>query len=118
MPVGGCPSNSAFWKALQHPGLAPNEFPDGQWVKVVEWSGITLQTLVHKVTVTPETALVKWRRTGPLPTTVTQGTFYGEIDFNVYPKDTYLKIELWVDDPSVVVDVAFLGALSWAPPAP
>jgi hypothetical protein len=97
------------------PGLLPNHFPAGQWVKVIDWAGLTVQTLVHKVSATPASAVVKWRRKSTL-TPVTEGSFQGETDFNVYPTDLTLTVELWVDDPTVTVTVDFHGAVSWTPP--
>jgi len=100
-----------FLKPFQLPGLQPNEFPPGQWVTVVDWTGMTVQTLVHTVSANPATAVVKWRRTGLLPLPLKEGSFQGEADFNVYPSDVKLKIELWVDDPNVTINVSYRGAV-------
>jgi hypothetical protein len=91
------------------------QFPANQWVKVVDWHGITLQTLVHKVTATPETALIQWRRQGPLGPP-TQGSFCGETDFNIYPTDLTLTIEILVTDPSVEIKVDYVGGINLPSP--
>ena len=99
------------------PGFPKDHFPAGQWVQVLDWAGLTVQTLVHKVSVTPAAAVVKWRRRTNL-VSVTEGTFHGEIDFNVYPTDLKLTIELWVDDPNAVITVEFRGAVGGTSPSP
>lgn len=99
------------------PGYSLDSFPAGQWVQVVDWSGFTVQTLVHRVLVTPADAVVKWRRRANL-LAVTEGTFQGEIDFNVKPTDLKLTIDLWIDEPAAEVTVEFVGAVGWTSPSP
>ncbi len=90
------------------PKLKPNHFPTGQWVPVLTWEGYTIQTLVHRVTVTPANAVVKWRRSSTLQRGVKTGSFNGGIDFNIYPTDASMTIEVWVDDPKVRIKVELL----------
>jgi hypothetical protein len=105
------------------PGMGPINFPEGKFVTVLDWSGLTLQTLVFTVTVKPDNAVVKWRRKGPeepkLKTRgkikdkpLNEGSFQGKVDFNIYPSDRNLKIELRVDDPNVRINVTYRGAVS------
>lgn len=99
------------------PGLLPgHNLPANQWVQVLDWSGITVQTLVHRVLVNPPDAVIKWRRKSLLASR--EGTFQETADFNVYPTDTKLTIELWVDDPNVEIVVEFRGSVPWTPPTP
>jgi hypothetical protein len=115
MSFGKCFSAGPIFKPLPtFPGLQPGHFPEGQWVQVLTWSGVTLQTVVHRVTVTPETALVQWRRLSPLAP-MTTGSFQGQLDFNISPTDMNLTVEVFVSDPNVTLTVTFLGAISLGP---
>jgi hypothetical protein len=107
-----------FHRPFPLPGIQPVTFPEGQWTQVLDWSGTTTQTLVFTVTATPASAVIQWRRQGLLPF-VKEGSFQGEADFNIYPTDTTLKIQLLVTDPNVEIKLAFQGHLPLpTPPGP
>jgi hypothetical protein len=119
MAIIECFRNTSF----PIPGLTPIDFPEGRFVTVLDWSGLTLQTLVFTVTVRPATAVVQWRRTTaaapgtrlrgkPKERPAIEGSFQGTADFNIYPSDTNLKIELRVADPNVKISVAYRGAIA------
>lgn len=93
------------------PPNPPAQFPDNQWVRVLDWSGGTVQTLAYAVSVSPATAVVKWRRQNQLSGPVSEGSFQGEIDLTIRPTDTKLAIDLWVDDPNVTITIVFSGAV-------
>jgi len=78
----------------------------------LDWSGVSSQTLAYKVTVTPATAVVKWRRQNQASALVSEGSFQTEIDLSIHPTDTHLTIDLFVADSGVLIDIEFCGVVT------
>jgi hypothetical protein len=103
------PSTDCFrFASLPVPVAHARPFPAKRWVKVLEWTGHTMQSLLHRVAVSPPTAVVKWRRTSSGQ--VSEGSANGGMHVEICPADTNLALELWVDEPSVTISLEPVGA--------
>jgi hypothetical protein len=107
-PAGNVPAGFPVAPGVQ-------TFPAGQWVTVIDWSGMTTQILGFRAKVIsplaagggPPDVLVRWRRYGLSLLPYAEGSFQGQADLNIYPVDAVVKIELRVDTPDTTISVDF-----------
>jgi hypothetical protein len=79
------------------PNGAVVNLPAKKWTPAFRWKGKTKRIFSFRVDVTgaPPGTLVKWRRYGIGVVPYAAGSFTKRMDFNVYPTDRSVTIDLW-----------------------
>jgi hypothetical protein len=71
--------------------------PAKKWTPAIRWKGTTKRIRSFRVEISgaPKGTLVKWRRYGIGVVPFAAGSFTKRMDFNLYPTDRSVTIDLW-----------------------
>jgi hypothetical protein len=79
------------------PAQGPLILPKGVWIKIIEWGGVTFETITYEVELQTERQFqVRWRRYGVGLPPYWEGDFSnsGVEKFHIFPTDVYLRVDL------------------------